>query len=109
MSSLEEKLKDFLENGKDWERKQTTIPGVFILKIPQLKSKPSSIVVELNPLDEFGNPTKRRGLILRSLDELKEFKNLLNNDKLEYLLKTIDDINPKAIKRAKPSKEAIEI
>jgi|YelNatPaOPRAMG01_1025707.scaffolds.fasta_scaffold378017_1 hypothetical protein len=107
--SLEDKLKDFLENGKDWERRQTTIAGVFILKIPQLKSKPASIAVELNPVDEYGNPTKRRGVILRNSEELKEFKNLINNEKLEYLLKVLDDINPKAIKRAKPSKEAIEI
>ena len=31
--SLEEKLKDFLEKGKDWERIRTTINGIFILKI----------------------------------------------------------------------------
>jgi len=30
---------------------------------------------------------------------------LINNEKLEYLLKTLDNINPKAIKRTKPSKE----
>ena len=35
--SLKEKLKNFLENGKDWERIKTTIKGIFILKI--LKSK----------------------------------------------------------------------
>jgi len=109
--SLEEKLRDFLENGKDWERIRTTVNGIFILKIPKSKIKdtPSRIVIELNPSDEFGNPTKRRGVILRNSEELKEFKNLINNEKLEYLLKVLDDINPKAIKRAKPSKEAIEI
>ena len=109
--SLEEKLKDFLENGKDWERIKTTINGIFILKIPKSKIKDTSsrIVVELNPSDEFGNPTKKRGIILRNFEELKEFKNLINNEKLENLLKAIDNINPKISKRFKPSKEAIEI
>jgi hypothetical protein len=109
--SLEEKLKDFLENGKDWERIRTTINGIFILKIPKSKIKdiPSRIVVELNPSDEFGNPTKKRGIILRNFEELKEFKNLINNEKLENLLKAIDNINPKISKKFKPSKEAIEI
>ena len=37
--SLEEKLKDFLEKGKDWERIRTTIKGIFILKIPKSKVK----------------------------------------------------------------------
>jgi len=109
--SLEEKLKNFLEKGKDWERIRTTVNGIFILKIPKskIKNKPSFIVVELNPTDEYGNPTKKRGVILRNLEELKEFRNLINNEKLEYLLKALDNINPKAIKREKPSKEAIEI
>jgi len=109
--SLEEKLRDFLEKGKDWERIRTTINGIFILKIPKSKIKdtPSRIVVELNPSDEFGNPTKKRGIILRNFEELKEFKNLINNEKLENLLKAIDNINPKISKRFKPSKEAIEI
>jgi len=79
------------------------------LKIPQLKSKPSSIAVGLNPSDEYRNPIKKRGIILRNFEELKEFKNLINNEKLEYLLKSIDNINPKIAKRFKPSKEAIEI
>jgi hypothetical protein len=90
-------------------KNKTTINGIFILKNPQSKSKPARIVVELNPSDEFGNPTKKRGIILRNLEELKEFKNLINNEKLEYLLKSIDNINPKISKRFKPSKEAIKI
>jgi hypothetical protein len=74
--SLEEKLRDFLEKGKDWERIRTTVNGIFILKIPKSKIKdtPSRIVVELNPSDEFGNPTNRRGVILRNLEEFKKFK-----------------------------------
>ncbi|MEM2178723.1 MAG: hypothetical protein QW272_07910 [Candidatus Methanomethylicaceae archaeon] len=93
--SLEEKLKNFLEKGKDWERKRTTIDGIFILKILQGKNKPSRIIVELNPTDEFGNPIKKRGIILRNSEDLKEFRNLINIDKLEYLLKEIDNVNPK--------------
>jgi len=102
--SLEEKLRDFLEKGKDWERIRTTVNGIFILKIPKSKVKdtPSRIVVELNP-------TKKRGIILRNFEELKEFKDLINNEKLEYLLKSIDNINPKIAKRFKPSKEVIEV
>ncbi|MEM2179122.1 MAG: hypothetical protein QXO40_03500 [Candidatus Aenigmatarchaeota archaeon] len=77
--SLEEKLKNFLEKRKDWERKRTTINGVFLLKIPQGKNKPSRIIVEINP-------TKKRGLILRNLEDLENFRKLLNIEKLEYLL-----------------------
>ena len=37
--SLEDKLRDFLEKGKDWERIRTTIKGIFILKFQKVKLK----------------------------------------------------------------------
>ena len=79
--SLEEKLKDFLENGKDWERIRTTKKYSFwIFQKSKIKDTPSRIVVELNPTDEYGNQIKKRGIILRNFEELKEFKNLINNE-----------------------------
>jgi hypothetical protein len=57
-----------------------------LLKIPKskIKDNPSRIVVELNPSDEFGNPTKKRGIILRNFEELKEFKNFLYYNTNDY-------------------------
>ncbi|MEM3420274.1 MAG: hypothetical protein QW806_08675 [Nitrososphaerota archaeon] len=48
-------------------------------------------------------------MILRNLEDLKEFRKLLNIEKLEYLLKTIENVNPKIRERIKTSKEEIEI
>jgi hypothetical protein len=28
------RLMEFLQNGKDWERKQTNIPGIFLIRLP---------------------------------------------------------------------------
>ena len=67
---LEESLKSFLKSGKNWERKPTTIPGVFVLKLPAYRTSPQRLAVELNPVDSSGRPTKRRGLVLRSLEGL---------------------------------------
>lgn len=91
----EEKLADFLKTGKDWFRMRTTVSGVFVLKLPPYKSSPTRLVVELNPVDETGNPKKRRGLILRSATELEEFKKLFIDEKLPKLLSMIDSVNPK--------------
>ena len=91
----DEKLADFLKTGKDWARIRTSIPGVFVVKLPPYKSSPARLVVELNPTDEMGNPKKRRGLILRSTDELEEFKGSFREEKLPKLLSMIDSINPK--------------
>ncbi|MEM3383792.1 MAG: hypothetical protein QXL52_05835 [Nitrososphaerales archaeon] len=104
----EDKLALFLKTGSDWARMKTTIPGLFILKLPAYKNNPSRLAVELNPVDESGSPTKKRGLVIRSLQELEEFSKLFQYDKLSSLLKSIDKINP-APKKVKPSEEVLEI
>ena len=106
----EDKLGDFLKNGKDWARLKTTVPGVFVLKLPIYKSAPTRLAVELNPVNEIGNPKKRRGLVLRSSNELEEFKGLLNNEKLSKLLGMVGTVNPKAeAVRRKKGEEVIEL
>lgn len=106
----EEKLSNFLKTGKDWSRLGTTVPGVFVLKLPTYKSSPTRLAVELNPVDEAGKPKKKRGLILRSSAELEEFKELFNYEKLSKLLSMIDSVNPRmeAERRGK-MEEVIEL
>ena len=105
----EEKLSEFLEEGADWAKVKTTVPGVFVMKMPGNKSRSPSLAVELNPVDAGGSPTKRRGLIIRSVDELLEFKEMVTNDKVETLLEMLEDVNPDSIKSGKKSKDVIEI
>jgi hypothetical protein len=106
----EEKLVDFLKTGKDWSRTRTSIPGVFVLKLPPYRTIPTRLVVELNPVDETGNPKKRRGLVLRSSSELEEFKLMFQDEKLPKLLSMIDNVNPE-VKAGKGRKgeEVIEL
>lgn len=105
----EEKLSTFLEEGADWAKVKTSVPGVFVMKMPGTKSRSPSLSVEINPVDAGGSPTKRRGLIIRSVDELLDFKDILGNEKVETLLEMLEDVNPDAGKSGKRSKEVIEI
>jgi hypothetical protein len=104
----EEKLEEILETGKDWSKVKTTVPGVFVLKMPGSKNRKPSLSVEINPVDAGGSRTKRRGLIIRSVDELLEFKDILSNDKVETLLEMLEDVNP-GVPESRQSKEVIEI
>lgn len=106
----EEKLTEFLKTGKDWSRLKTTVPGVFVLKLPSYKGSPSRLAVELNPVGGDGAPKKRRGLVLRSKAELEEFKELFNYEKLAKLMEILEKVNPK-VEAAKPRKgeEIIEL
>jgi hypothetical protein len=94
--SLEESLRKVLQTGKDWQRVPVKgAPGIFVLKAPAARGRPASLLVEINPVGPDGTPTKRRGLILRNLEELKEYRKLISEDRLEEILKAIERINPK--------------
>jgi hypothetical protein len=109
--SSEEKLSSFLKTGPDWGRLKTSVPGIFVLKMPAYKTSPARLAIELNPTDASGSPTKKRGLVLRSLEELGEYKTIFQYDKLEPLLKSVDNVNPPKPKRTtgKAVEEVLEI
>jgi hypothetical protein len=92
--SSEEKLSLFLKTGSDWGRLKTSVPGIFVLKMPAYKTSPARLAIELNPTDASGSPTKKRGLVLRSSEELEEYKVIFQYDRLTPLLKSVDDVNP---------------
>lgn len=65
--SVDERLVQFLKEARDWEKKATNIPGLFLLKLPGLRGNPPSVVIEINPVDTSGTPTKKRGVVVRSV------------------------------------------
>ena len=89
----DKRLTEFLENGKDWERKQTNIPGVFLIRLPQFRSRPACVGVELDVLNR-GASNRRRGIILRTSSELQQLKEIINNGKLLELTSSIEKVNP---------------
>ncbi|MEM4251637.1 MAG: hypothetical protein QW828_07380 [Candidatus Bathyarchaeia archaeon] len=106
---MEAKLAEFLKSGKDWERKGTSLPGVFILKMPTYRGTPARLAVELNPVDEVGRPTRKRGILLRSAAELIDYKKILGDERLLNLLKNIDSVNPKPKVEGERKPDIIEL
>ena len=107
---MEEKLRSFLKTGADWARLKTSFPGVFVLKLPPFRGSTARLAVELNPVDDAGNPTKRRGLILRDEGELEEYERIFQSDKLKPLLASVAVVNPEEKRRiSKPGEDILEI
>src|SRR3989442_5181535 len=90
-----ERLRQFLNEGRNWERKATNIPGAFLFRLPASKGRPASLAIEINPVDKYGAITKKRGIVLRSGSELNEISRLLGHPKVGELSKRIDAVNPK--------------
>jgi hypothetical protein len=91
-----ERLREFLNDGRNWERKATNIPGVFMFRLSATKGRPASLALEINPVDTYGSITKKRGVVIRSVSELDEISRLLGHPKVGELSKRIDAINPKS-------------
>jgi len=98
-----------LKSGKDWERKATSVAGVFVLKMPPFRGSPTRLAVELNPVDESGRPTKKRGILLRSSEDLNEYRKLLNDEKLVLLMKAMDSLMKTEKKEAPPKPDVIQL
>ena len=101
----DERLSQFLREGKNWERKATSIPGVFLIKLPEYKSRPPYIAMEINPVDSTGAATKKRGILIKSSSELEQISNILTNAKIVHLATSLDEVNPEKKSRAPQSTE----
>src|SRR5215469_2686591 len=93
--AIEDRLTGFLRDARDWERRATNIPGVFLLKLPSSRTRQAAIAIEINPVDSAGSATKKRGIVVRSASELDEFNRILANQKLAELARKMDLVNPK--------------
>jgi hypothetical protein len=63
--SIQERLTQFLKESADWERKTTSVPGIFLLKLPSSKTgtgRKEALAIEINPINPAtSSPTKKRG------------------------------------------------
>jgi len=89
-----ESLRTFLENGDDWERKQTSVAGLSIIKLPKTRTRPASLALELNPVGENGLPMKRKGYMVMSTVELAALRSLVASEKIDSLFAAITEVTP---------------
>ncbi|MHA2392778.1 MAG: hypothetical protein ACXAEX_12600 [Promethearchaeota archaeon] len=94
MSNIEGQLKEHLKNGKDWEKMETPVEGVNVVKVPATKTRPALLFLEINPIKEDGKPLKRKGLFVGSKEMLIKFSEALNDDKTFQLIGELEKVNP---------------
>jgi len=95
---LSKDIKTAVEKAKMWQRVPTSEPGIFLIKAP-VRGEEEHIMIEINPIDVNGHPVKRRGIFISNLNQFKLFKEILNRDKAETVIKAIDYITGEALKQ----------
>lgn len=106
---LVDTLRTFLESGDDWERKQTSVPGLSIIKLPKTRTRPASLALELNPVGENGLPMKRKGYMVMNTTELAALRSLVTNEKVDSLFTAITDVMPEKRSARAVSDSILEI
>ena len=97
MADIEKDLKEHLDNGKDWEKMETPIDGVMVVKVPATKTRPALLFLEINPIID-GKPLKRKGLFVGSQEILLKFTEALQDDKTYELIRVMEGVNPEVRK-----------
>jgi len=95
MSDLQAHLKEHLNTANDWDKMETPIEGVFVVKVPSTKTRPALLFMEINPLKD-GKPVKRKGLPIGSREMLVKFSEALQEDKVYQLISEIEKVNPES-------------
>ena len=90
MSKLGDIISEWIASADDWAKKKIDgLPGLFVVKMPARKDTPDHAALEINPADQFGNPTKRRGIYIRSLAEMEQVSKVFGVKKLPEKLVTL--------------------
>ena len=101
---LTQTLKTFIEEGQDWERKNTSVKGVCIIRLPATKNRAASLAIDINPIGENGLPMKKKGIMIMNAAELAAFKTVFANEKVDSLIKALEEVLPERKAAAKSSK-----
>ena len=65
------------------------------MKLPAFRSRPACIAIEIDALGRGGSGgNRRRGLIIRSKEEIEQLSNILTNDKVIELASVVEKVNP---------------
>ncbi|MBQ6220491.1 MAG: hypothetical protein IJJ47_12225 [Methanosphaera sp.] len=78
-----------IEESGEWERIETNVEGVYVVKPPENNYK-QIVFVELIPTSN-GQIIKKKGLYLKNIEELESFKKMINNPKTKELIEVISE------------------
>ena len=103
---LAEKIKKAMEHADDWEKKKTSIPGIFLVRMPE---KDLRVMLMFNPPDEDGNPTKKKGMYFADQETVEAGKLAFPDPNLPVLVDAVTKINERAGRKPADGSDVFEV
>lgn len=109
-TNLESSIKANTANVSDWTIVKTNIDGVGVAPMPKRKNEEERrIAVILNPVDERGKATMRKGVFITSLTKFKQLSALFSHEKMNDLVKAVASLNGDIVTDNDGSEAVIEL
>ena len=103
---LAENIKKAMEHADDWEKKKTSIPGIFLVRMPE---KDLRVMLMFNPPDDDGNPTKKKGMYFADLETVEAGKRAFPNPNLPALVEAVAKINERSGRKPSDGSDVFEV
>jgi hypothetical protein len=91
-AGLEQKLREFMRSGEDWERSGISTPGVFVVKLLGAGQGSGAHAGDKIPSTARASPGRGEGTMVR------ENSRILYDQWLVKLVEILEAVNPKAVK-----------
>jgi len=105
-ADLARSIEASLSNAAEWEKKKTSIPGIFLVRLPGEKLR---VMLEFNPPDSAGNASKRKGLYFADRTTVEAARNAFPDPRLDDLVAAVERLSERApaSKGAKGGREEV--
>ena len=78
-----------IEESGEWERISTSVEGLYVVKPPESNNR-QMIYLELVPVSN-NQVLKKKGVFIRTIEELDAFREIFENPKTKELLQVINE------------------
>jgi hypothetical protein len=106
VDQLVENVTKAMEHADDWEKKKTSIPGIYLVRMPE---KDLRVMLMFNPPDEAGNPRKKKGLYFEDVETVEAARLAFPNPGLPQLVEAVARVNQKSGKKPADEGEIFEV
>jgi hypothetical protein len=92
-AELATSIEKTLTGAAEWEKKKTSIPGIYLVRLPGDKLR---VMLEFNPPDGAGNPSKRKGLYFGERATIEAARKAFPDPRLDDLIEAVEALSKKA-------------
>ncbi len=99
-------IKRLMEHAEDWEKKRTSIPGLWLVKMPD---KSLRVMLMFNPPDMEGNPTRKKSWWFADSEIVGSVRTAFGDKRLDDVVAAVEKVNGESGKKPPEEGDVFEV